>query len=493
MRKKNSSKRGLVILILISAASSNALLAGEIDSVCTTDEKTLRGIQSDPDQTLWVFMQAVCRGEFVLTKSSPIEQTPAPKIAYAVATGSPERNESPESHKGQSEESLRPQTSAPETIALNTILPNVAQSLSSIEITSLGESSSQVASVNKAISDRSALEKPAMSIAKPVEVASVSVEAITPAPKSGDQTSYKEENKKEQATSEQSSKDALVETSPTSKYPWIYALLEGKDLSRQGSPLPLPLEYQPSRFSTYKPNYVTESTASNSDRGLIQKPGVMSVVPHGFYVGTSLYWGRIEPSNEDEYSALPSLILGYADEKAVREYQSYPGLGSRFEVQIARLKDDDSRKSDTNYSALGEVYVPVGGGVFSGLGVNYKYANNIDSDDGSYVFDANRLSIYLPVGIGFTTPQGHSGKVQLDILLEAREKWASTGLPKLEAKYGLGDGFGLGFSYSWNPYTEVFVDYESLGKSKPIKADGVSTGIRSDKSWSVETGMRFYW
>ena len=489
-----------MILILISAASSNALLAGEIDSVCTTDEKTLRGIQSDPDQTLWVFMQAVCRGEFVLTKSSPIEQTPAPKIAYAVATGSPERNESPESHKGQSEESLRPQTSAPETIALNTILPNVAQSLSSIEITSLGESSSQVASVNKAISDRSALEKPAMSIAKPVEVASVSVEAITPAPKSGDQTSYKEENKKEQATSEQSSKDALVETSPTSKYPWIYALLEGKDLSRQGSPLPLPLEYQPSRFSTYKPNYVTESTASNSDRGLIQKPGVMSVVPHGFYVGTSLYWNRSEPSNDDSYSALPSLIIGYADEKAVREYQSYPGLGSRLELKVERIKDDEDRTEHTDFSLGGEIYLPVGGGVFTGLGGIYDYSRNVPIPSAGGDIDASTETLYLPVGIGFTTPSGHSGSVQLNTLIGARGKvkysqLTSVSIADAKIEYGFGDGFGINFAYSWNANSEVFIDYWRFDKSKPytITQDGTQSTDQLSKQWWVETGLRFYW
>ena len=70
---------------------SNSLMAGQIDSVCKTDDQTLNGIKSDPDQTLWVFMQAVCQGQFVITQS-PVRAQPS-VISPAAAEVTPLNSE----------------------------------------------------------------------------------------------------------------------------------------------------------------------------------------------------------------------------------------------------------------------------------------------------------------------------------------------------------------------------------------------------------------
>jgi hypothetical protein len=287
-------------------------------------------------------------------------------------------------------------------------------------------------------------------------------------------------------------KDTSNETSATSKYPWIYSLLEEGDLAGRSSQLPSPIEYQLSRFSNYKPNYVTESTASNANRGLIQKPSVMSVVPHGFYVGTSLYWDK------DVKSALPSFMVGYADEKAVREYQSYPGLGSRLELKVARKKDEDQLERN-EFSLGGEIYLPLGGGKFTGLGGSYQHIPNIPlSGVGKYDESIERL--YLPVGIGFTTASGRSGRVQLNTLIGARQKAKLSQLTSWSAsdvkiEYGFGDAFGLNLAYSLNVNSEFFVDYWRFGKSKPytVSINGAEWTGRDSGQWEVETGLRYFW
>ena len=70
----NHKLRGTAALTALLLSSS--LTAGQIDSVCKTDDQTLNGIKSDPDQTLWVFMQTVCQGQFVITKS-PVRPQPS--------------------------------------------------------------------------------------------------------------------------------------------------------------------------------------------------------------------------------------------------------------------------------------------------------------------------------------------------------------------------------------------------------------------------------
>lgn len=501
MSKKKYQTLDLVILALLSVASSQSLLAGEIDSVCTTNERTLRSIQSDADQTLWIFMQTVCRGEFVLTKSSPVEERPLPKIAQTEATAPPKRIERLESHESPSKESIGHLMNAPKSLASFTVPPKAATSPSSIEVTSVKKSPPQVIRAEKEISGRDVLNEPVMSIAKPVEVASVFVGESISGPNTDVLVSQPVVEVVGDATSEQSSKDTSVETSPTSKYPWIYSLLDGRDLAGAGSQLPSPLEYQPSRFSTYKPNYIAESTASNTNRGLIQKPSAMSVVPQGFYFGTSLYWEQDlqEPSATNSYSVLPSLIVGYADEKAVREHQSYAGLGSRFELSAKRIRDDEDRTKYNTFTLGGEIYLPVGGGLFTGLGGLYKYSRIPITSLGEEI-DSIREGVYLPVGVGFTTSAGHSGKVQLNTLIGARDKGKFSQVTAFSAsdatvKFGFGDALGLNLAYSWSANSEVFIDYWRIGKTKPytFSVNGAELTEQTDKQWWVETGMRFYW
>ena len=476
----------------VALTLSAPVMAGQIDSVCKTDDQTFNSIKSDPDQTLWSFMQAVCQGEFVITQ--------APTRPQAVAVNPP-----------TSETSL---LRADVTVAPIVRVGATTQSVTNPNNTSttISHDEGVTASIETgALPEQSFLEivtqpaetnEPSISLAKrektPEQNRAEVIAQVQPDNTASHQGSQEIQTSKAsdvQAIEDQETKEKGYQSSR----PWLYSLLGPQVSSPVIDALPPPIEYKPSRFSNYEPDYVGESTASNHGTGYLQKPGIMSVVPNGFYLGTSLFWNRAELSNSDTYSALPSLSFGYADEKAVREFQTYPGLGSRFELKVQRLKDDEDRTHWNEFSALGEVYVPVGRGVFTGIGGKYKFDNDIPVQGvGSY--DEEAWYAYLPIGIGFTNTMGHSGKVQLNTLIAAETKakfsqLVSGSYSDPTAKLRAGGAYGLDFTYSWNVHSEAFVNYWWYDESEPFNftMNGTTSTGRRSKDWTLDVGYRLYW
>jgi hypothetical protein len=427
--RENSMRGAYALLLWLSFY--NTAIAQPIESVCTTDDQTLNSIKTNPDQTLWMFMQSVCRGEFVITQG---------------VDGSPPKDLTQGSSALQTAASIAKPLSAPQPAMVAD--PEVTASFISPPLFP-----AEPVSVDPVVVDTAAVEQPA---------------AIDP------------------VASSQSHK---------SKRPWLYALFIPQPASPHIEDLPAPLEYKPSRFSNYRPDYLAEATASAHAKGLVQKPDVMSVTPQGLYVGTSLSWNRVN----DIYSALPSFVLGYANERAVREFTSYAGLGSRFEVKVQRLKDRNDQTKWNQYSATGEAYVPLGGGFFSGLGGRYEFDNDIPFPrEGNY--DSDAWYSYLPIGVGFTNSAGHSGKIQINTLIAARAKaklsqLASATYSDAIAKLRVGDAYGLDVSYAWNTNSEAFVNYWWYSESKPftLSRNGVQVTDRTPKQQTLDVGFRYHW
>ena len=479
-------------LTAVALTLSAPVMAGQIDSVCKTDDQTFNSIKSDPDQTLWNFMQAVCQGEFVITQAPTRPQslavnTPTPKASF---------------YRAEVELAKTAKADVPELPVERTI--NTPTNNSPDQSLGTRDNSST-------LPKQSSLEV----IAQPAET---NLPPLNPAGAPNGQEHTKTEAIAQVLPEETRAKakdltinsDVLNETPIAAKQieeektyqsarPWLYSLLVQQTPLAVLDTLPDPIEYKPSRFSNYKPDYVGESTASNHRTGYLQKPGVMSVVPQGFYLGTSLFGNRNEPTKRDAYSALPSLTFGYADEKAVREFQSYPGLGSRFEVKVERSMHYEDRTKWNEYSALGEIYVPVGGGVFAGVGGMYEFDRKIPVP-GAGSYDANTWYAYLPIGIGFTTNMGHSGRIQLNSLIQAQSKsklsqLTSASYSNPTAKFGLGDAYGADFTYSWNAHSEAFVKYWWFNESDPYlyTVNGTQTTDRTGGFWELDVGYRLYW
>lgn len=476
----------------VALTLSAPVMAGQIDSVCKTDDQTFNSIKSDPDQTLWSFMQAVCQGEFVITQ--------APTRPQAVAVNPP----TSETSLLRAEVAVAPIVRVGATTQSVTNPNNTSTTIShdegvtaSIETGALPEQS-----FLEIVTQPAETNEPSISLAKrektPEQNRAEVIAQVQPDNTASHQGSQEIQTSKAsdvQAIEDQETKEKGYQSSR----PWLYSLLGPQVSSPAIDALPPPIEYKPSRFSNYKPDYVGESTASNHGTGYLQKPGVMSVVPQGFYLGTSLFGNRNEPTKRDAYSALPSLTFGYADEKAVREFQSYPGLGSRFEVKVERSMHYEDRTKWNEYSALGEIYVPVGGGVFAGVGGMYEFDRKIPVP-GAGSYDANTWYAYLPIGIGFTTNMGHSGRIQLNSLIQAQSKsklsqLTSASYSNPTAKFSLGDAYGADFTYSWNAHSEAFVKYWWFNESDPYlyTVNGTQTTDRTGGFWELDVGYRLYW
>lgn len=415
---------------------SGSALSDPIKSVCATDDQTLRSVKASPDQTLWLFMQTVCRGEFAITRIA---------------------NESAHRELPQAIEVVQPTNVQPIVVAQPTDAPQTL---------GLDASTPLASALPEAVA-----ETP---VSPEVELAKTAVHPLA---------------------IQDSSPNVASSHGHVSKRPWLYTLLNPQTIGTIAENLPAPIEYKASRFSDYRPDYPTEAIASAQAKGLLQKPGVMSVVPQGLYLGTSFSRSRAA----DKYSALPSFILGYANEKAVREFQSYPGLGSRFDVKVQRLEDRSDRTKWNRYSTTGEVYLPLGRGFFTGLGGRYQFDKDI-SVLGEGNHDTDAWHSYLPIGIGFTNSDGHSGKIQINTLIQARTKaklsqLASATYSDAIAKLHFGDAYGLDFSYAWTTNSEAFVHYwwYSESDSFTYTRNGVRVSQLTPKQRTVDVGFRYYW
>ena len=454
-------RRGVqLILMSLLGGVTQIGSASPLEGVCRTDAQTLANIRADVDQTLWNFMLSVC-GENLATSVTPNATASTAAASSGVVTATAV------------------------STASNRLSATVHQS--------------PIAG-DKAKSDAApAAPETTFSGVELVDAASTGAEVAMP-------TKVTEtDNATVSQRSVAGGNGNEVVVAPFKAERSIYELLATVSADQVDRVLPDPVDYKPSRFSKYRPDPYADWSASNQGSGYLKKPSVMESVPYGFYVGTSLR-SNVPIDGRDHYD-FPSLILGYSDERAIRDFNNYYGLGLRVEGMVERSssKGDQTVGSRHNtYYLLGEVYQPLGRGFFVGLGARYRNVENLKvqvvGDEPLGEYDAQGYDIYFPVGFGFATPGGESGKLQFDLLISSRIKHKSSMLSAasfsdVTVKRGFGKGFAFEVNYSPYPKFEPFVRYEWYDKSDAYTytVNGATISDREDISRSIEMGLRYYW
>ena len=477
---------------------SNPLAATQIDSVCKTDDQTLNSIKSDSDQTLWIFMQTVCKGEFIVTTApaSPQSYSPSPPLAEVTV----------------------PTPQAAITPVMKVDQKGYAQLSGGSKITIDGEDHAVTQSAEKEGFEQSTIKIFAQpfgaidSYPSPTEndhnIGSQSFEVVIQAAPDisssiqGRPLISANVEGEIQVIEDQVPKDEGSDSNRAR----LYSLLDPSVSHTEAEPLPPPIEYESSRFSNYKPNYLGDLTASNHGKGYLQKPDVMSITPHGFFA--SLYWHSYDEPNVMKQAG-PSLGVGYVDERAVREWESYPGLGSRFEVGQGWVKYEGSGEiTNRTYYGLAEVYAPISHGFFVGLGLrryvddkvpeDLPYGWGVRSSTGARAYDRISDYLYLPLGFAGVGANGSTYKVQLNYLIEGRQtsKLTQTYIAD-DLRNIQKDGWGLDISYSPNLKSEVFLRLWDVKKSdvRGLTVGGLQTGYfgYEPANTTVELGVRGFW
>lgn len=201
----------------------------------------------------------------------------------------------------------------------------------------------------------------------------------------------------------------------------------------------------------------------------------------------------------------PSIAIGLVDERSVREWDSYPGMGSRFELGYGRVDYEGSGKlSNHSYYALGEVYLPISQGFYLGLGYRRYLDDKVPEDIGSSQVVVSttgaraydRLSEYLYMPIGFATKAGAdaSFKVQFNALLKGRQtsRLSQTALD-FDVTNEQNRGWGIDFAYAPTRSGEVFLRYWNIQDSEKKQSPLTGNVYWEPKNETLEAGVRGWW
>lgn len=473
--------QGAAALAVLSLSGS--LTAGQIDSVCKTDDQTLTSIKTDPDQTLWVFMQTVCQGQFDITQT--------PENSPTLALLQPEERVAVPPIIGTASPSRSTLSSIRTTNSLDQVVTAEAETEEPPSRTT-GEIPPPTADTFQKYANLDARKEGTKQIIRAqISTEQNSDEAL---PDKVDASLYRSELRETPAD------ESPTDEEDGSNRPWIYSLLGSQDLPANSYTLPSPIEYEPNKFSIYKPHYLEGTVASTHGRALIQKPNIMSVTPHGLFA--SLYWHSYEEPGVMKQSG-PGFALGFVDERAIREWKDYPGMGSRLELGRVRVNYKGTGEFTNNaYYLLGEAYQPLSYGFFAGLGYRRLYdrkipdeltsINQVLTSTGYWVYDRISEYVYLPIGIAGKNSDNSTYKFQINALIKGQQTsrfWRDDGDVKKEQK----KGWGFDLAYAPSDKGEVFLRYWNIEDSEITV--GPVTGKRwiEPKNETVEAGIRAWW
>ena len=454
-------------------------LAGALESVCSTDTQTLESIKTDSDQTIWLFMQLTCKGEFIVSPGYLRSNLQKESEAETVLLEG-------KSSKDKNSEIL---VSLP---AIEPGNPSVQVAKNPIDHTE-GLSSSDL--TNRVHVDKFKVNEPESRFVSSDEfVTSVNT----------DESDLKTGSVSRGQISVPS---ALMDDPPASPDSAKYALVASINDHHDDRPLPLPIEYEPNRFSSYVSKDTVPLLAANNQSGLLlQRPDIMRNSPYGAY--GFLNWHSYEEPGLMRQSG-PMAGLGFVDERAIREWKIFPGFGSRFELGRGWVKYKGTGElTNQNIYALAEMYMPISDGFFVGLGYrrylddkvpdDLPYGYGVLSSTGARAYDRISDYFYLPLGVAASSEDGSTFKVQFNYLIKGRQ------LSKLTQTYRYDDlvntqrkGWGLDLAYSINPKTEFFLRYWNIEKSdiKALRRSGTPTGGFGwePANTTLEGGVRGWW
>ncbi len=212
------------------------------------------------------------------------------------------------------------------------------------------------------------------------------------------------------------------------------------------------------------------------------------------------YYGYEEPGFMTEKSKLPAISIGYRNESAIREAKGMANeVAYNLEGTVGHIEYNGSGIHSHNfYKFLGEMYTPVNGNVYVGLGYRRLFDDfgpgRTTTNAGTY----DRLSqyFYLPVGTVFKAADNSHIKLQFNYFISGKQ---TSYLTQVSSGYyndldnTQDSGYGLDFSYTapkgnW----EAYLRYWNIGDSD-ISAFSTSLGTGygyEPKNNTVEIGVR---
>ncbi len=187
------------------------------------------------------------------------------------------------------------------------------------------------------------------------------------------------------------------------------------------------------------------------------------------------YYAYDEPGVMTEKSRLPSLTVGYQNLDALWEDSSQnflesPKLAGVAEATIGLTKYDGSGTVNTSYTKfLGEVYLPVVGDFYAGVGYRSLTDNlgGLTTTTGASGYDRLSQYFYIPLGITFAGNDGRF-KAQYNFFVSGKQDsyLSDTGY-YLDMSNDQKSGSGLDLSYTPNSgQFQVYFRYWSIGKSE---------------------------
>jgi len=211
------------------------------------------------------------------------------------------------------------------------------------------------------------------------------------------------------------------------------------------------------------------------------------------------YYGYEEPGVMTVKSKIPALTIGYRDETAIRSSNgSTTGMSFNIEGTIGHTEYNGSGTHSHNfYKFMGELYAPVLGNVYAGLGYRRLLDDFGPGRTSTNAATYDRLSqyFYLPIGAVLKVADGASTKLQFNYFIKGRQ---ISYLTQVSGYYNDADntqdsGYGVDLSYTapkgnW----EAYIRYWNIGSSDLVlvRSSGGSSYVYEPKNNTIEIGIR---
>jgi hypothetical protein len=222
-----------------------------------------------------------------------------------------------------------------------------------------------------------------------------------------------------------------------------------------------------------------------------------------FDKGTA-YWGLYyyeykEPSLSVEMKNkwIPSLLLGYRDDSAIRG-SSKNALSYFAEGAIGYTYYKGSGESDNYYYKFNaEALYPLPYNFYLGLGYRWLYddGGGKRTTTGAYGYDRQNQLLYVPVGYVLKNTDGSSAKFQFNYLIEGQQdSYLSDVAGYADIRNKQKDGYGLDLSYmpagsKW----EIFAKYWNIDTSTTNSSRGsnnITLAGTEPKNKTIEIGFK---
>lgn len=252
-----------------------------------------------------------------------------------------------------------------------------------------------------------------------------------------------------------------------------------------------------------KPIQFAAAGGSLAGAGLSLPSARRHASPVGWY--TSIFAHHYEePGLMQNTSIAPSISVGVADERSIREHSEWRGFGYRAELGFGVTRYTSARTGSMqnfNYFFQGEGYFAIHNGFYTGLGYRYFVDDKVPnsrfvsvSSTGHRAYDRISQYVYVPVGVGFTFKGHQTAKLQFNYLVEG-EQLSRLSQTRLDVDIKKRQKKGYGFDFAWAPNAreELFLRYWSIEDSDRVTSPLTGLIWYEPKNTTAEVGYRVNW